>query len=238
VVTARDVEYSAGGKTMRGRLALPDGEDQRPGVLIAHEANGLDDHQRSRPEQFARLGYVAFALDYHGGGTVYTDPEAMMARIGEIGSDVEQVRALAAAGLDVLLGEPRVDPAKVAAIGYCFGGLMALELGRSGADVKAIVGIHPGLASARPDDSTRIRGKVLICVGADDFVAPPDVRAAFEEEMRVAGVDSQMHVYGGVKHSFTHPNVKQSGMPGLEYNAAADRRAWTAMLNLFGEVFV
>jgi dienelactone hydrolase len=234
MVTTRDVEYPAGGLTMRGRLALPDGTDPRPGVLIAHEANGLDDHQRSRPEQLAELGYVAFALDYH--GVVYTDTGPMMARVGQLGSDVDQVRALAGAGLDVLCAEPRVDQSRVAAVGYCFGGAMVLELGRTGADLKAIVGIHPGLASARPADSSRIRAKVLICVGTDDFVAPPDVRSAFEKEMTEAGVDWQMHLYGGVQHSFTHPDVEQSGMPGLRYDAAADRRSWAAMLNLFDEV--
>ena len=205
-------------------------------MLSAHEANGLDDHQRGRAAQLAGLGFAAFALDYHGGGRVFTEPGPMMERVGQLGADVDLVRELGTAGLQVLLAEPGVDSSRVAAIGYCFGGLMALELGRAGADLRAIVGFHPGLASARPDDSRRIRGKVLVCVGSEDFVAPADARAAFAEEMDAAGVDWQLHLYGRVKHSFTHPNAAQAGLPGLEYDRAADQRSWRAMLGLFEEV--
>src|SRR5688500_4193576 len=115
MVTSRDVEWSADGTTMVGRLALPDGDGPAPGVLICHEANGLDDFQRSRADQVAELGYVGLAIDYHGGGQAFTDPGAMFARIGELGEDPDRVRALAQAGLDVLLAEPRTDPERLAA---------------------------------------------------------------------------------------------------------------------------
>jgi dienelactone hydrolase len=235
MVSAREVEYYADGAVMIGRLAVPDSDGPWPGVLIAHEGNGLDEHQKGRADRLAALGYAAFAMDYHGGGKVFTDREAMMARIGYLGSDPERLRGVAQAGLDTLLLEPGVDPGRVAAIGYCFGGTAVLELARSGADVKAVVGFHPGLTSPRPGDAANIVGRVLVCVGADDPVVPPDQRHAFEDEMRAAGIDWQVHVYGGVKHSFTHPNAAQAGMAGLEYNAAADRRSWQAMLGLFVE---
>src|SRR5215207_1664323 len=124
----RDIEYAADGVTMVGRLAVPDGEGKRPAVLIAHEGNGLDELQLSRADRLAELGYVSFALDYHGGGRVISDREAMFARLAELGANPERTRAIARAGLDVLLSEPRADASRVAAIGYCFGGTVALEL--------------------------------------------------------------------------------------------------------------
>src|SRR2546423_997972 len=133
----RDVEYVVDGATMIGRLALPDGYAKRPAVLIAHEGNGLDDYQKRRAERFAGLGYVAFALDYQGGGKVPDDRDAMMSRVRQLRESPERSRAIAAAGLDVLLAEPRTDASQVAAIGYCFGGTLMLELARTGADLKA-----------------------------------------------------------------------------------------------------
>lgn len=233
----RDVEYEADGLVMRGRLAWPDGDGPFPAVLVAHEANGLDEFQASRAERLAGLGYVAFALDYHGGGTVFTDSEEMFARLQELGSDADRIRARAQQGLDVLLAEPTVDRSRVAAIGFCFGETVVMELARTGADLKVVVGFHPGLNILRPGDSRKIRGKVLMCVGADDPIAPRESRAAFEEEMRAAGVDWTMILYGGVQHSFTHPRSATTGLAGLKYDPVAADRSWRAMLDLFEEVF-
>jgi dienelactone hydrolase len=237
VVTARDVRYEADGRVMVGRLVVPEGTGKRPGVLIAHEGPGLDDHQRERATQFAEMGYVAFALDFQGGGTMIVNREAMMTRLAELASDVDRTRALGAAGLEILLGEPRVDPARVAAIGYCFGGTVVLELARSGADLKAIIGFHPGLGTSRPEDARNIKGKVLMCVGSEDPLVPPGQRAAFEDEMREGGVDWQMNLYGGAVHSFTHPRAHVVGLPHFRYDEAADKRSWQAMLDVLNEVF-
>jgi len=234
---ARDVEYEVDSTTMVGRLVLPDGDDRCPGVLIAHEGNGLDEFQKQRPERFAALGYVAFALDYYGGGLPLTDRAEINARLGGLMADPERMRAIGRAGLDVLLAEPRTDPARVAVVGYCFGGTMALELARSGADLKAVVGFHPGLTSARPEDSSNIRGAVLMAVGADDPLITAEQRLAFEAEMRAAGVDWRMVLYGDTQHSFTHPRIGVSDLPGLAYNAVSDARSWRAMLDVFDEVF-
>ena len=213
MVTTRDVEYDAGGTRMVGRLALPDGEGVRPAVLIAHEGPGLDDYQKDRAGTFAELGYVAFALDYHGGGQVLPDREEMMTRLAALSADPDRTRALGRAGLEVLLREPRADASKVAAVGYCFGGTVVLELARGGADLKAVVGFHPGLGTVRPQDARNITGKVLMCVGSEDPFIPVEQRLAFEAEMRAAGVDWRMYLFGGAEHTFTHPWAELAGSP-------------------------
>ncbi|MGD0749107.1 MAG: dienelactone hydrolase family protein [Acidimicrobiales bacterium] len=238
MVTTRAISYEIDDRTMVGTLALPDGTDRRPGVLVCHEGPGLDDHARARAARLAEeLGYVAFALDYHGGGEPLADRTQMMARLGEFRDDLPRTRAIGGAGLDVLRAEPRTDTDRLAAIGYCFGGTLSLELARGGADLKAVVGFHSGLATARPEDAQNIRGKVLALIGADDPIVDVDQRRAFEEEMRAGGVDWQLVVYGGAVHSFTNPRATGLDLPGIAYDEATDRRSWQAMLDLFTEVF-
>jgi dienelactone hydrolase len=237
MVTTRDISYDADARTMVGTLALPDGSERRPGVLVCHEGPGLDNHARDIAVRLAELGYVAFALDYHGDGRPLADRGQMMERIGELRADPLRTRAIGTAGLDVLRAEPRTDPDKLAAIGYCFGGTVSLELARSGADLKAVVGFHSGLGTARPEDARDIRAKVLAQIGADDPLVPSADRLAFEEEMRAGGVDWVLIVYGGAQHSFTRPGADGADFPGVRYDEATDRRSWRAMLDLFEEVF-
>ncbi len=137
----------------------------------------------------------------------------------------------------MLRGEARTDGNRLAAIGYCFGGTLSLELARSGADISAVVGFHSGLAPARPEDARNIRGKVLMLIGADDPIVDNAQRRDFEEEMRDGGVDWQLHVYGGAVHSFTNPRASGVDLPGIDYHEPTDRRSWQAMLDLFHEVF-
>ncbi len=226
---------------MVGYLAIDDeapnqgASGLRPGVLLSHEGGGLDDNARSRAERLAALGYVAFALDYFGGGL---QPPFAVAqnRMGELMADPEAMRELGREGLDVLMAQPEVDGERLAAIGFCFGGSLSIELARSGAPLEAIVGFHPGLFSVRPADSANIRGSVLMCCGADDPIIPPESRRAFEDEMRAAGVkDWRIEVYGGVGHSFTNPAIDARGFAGFAYDAVADRRSWQSMLELFRE---
>jgi dienelactone hydrolase len=157
----------------------------------------------------------------------------MMARIGELMAAPERIRALGQAGLDILLAQEQTDASQVAAIGYCFGGTMSLELARGGSDLRAVVGFHSGLATARPQDASNIVAKVLVCIGAEDPLVPPEQRTAFEEEMRAGGVDWTMNLYGGAAHSFTNPNASALGIPGVEYHEPTDHRSWQAMIDLF-----
>lgn len=237
-MTTTDIAYDVDGSTMIGRLALPGGDGTRPAVLIAPEGNGLDDYQKTRPERFAEIGYVAFALDYHGGGRPLQDRAEINARLTKLADNLDRARAVAGAGLDVLLAHPRVDRSRVAAIGYCFGGTLVLELARTGADLKAVIGFHPGLTTTRPQDSANIVGRVLVCIGTEDPLVPLEHRLAFEAEMRAAGVDWRMNLYGGAKHSFTHPRAELAAVQGIEYHQPSDERSWRAMLDLFDEVFV
>lgn len=239
MVTTREVEYRADDTVMIGHLALPDGTDRRPAVLIAHDGPGLNDYQRRRADRLAELGYVAFALDYHGGGRWIADPDEMMVRISELLADPDRLRAIGRAGLDVLASDPRADTSRCAAIGYCTGGTMVLELARAGADLKAVVGFHPSLSTTRPHDAANIVGKVLVCVGSEDPFIPVEQRLDFEQEMRAAGVDWRLYLYGGAEHSFTHPRLDpdQRVLPGVSYHQASDERSWRAMVDLFEETF-
>ena len=228
--------YNADGADMIGMLALPDGGGAHPAVLVCHEGPGISEHAYNVAKRLAGLGYVAFAMDYHGGGKALPMTEARV-KIGEWLADPAGIRARATAALAVLTGRPEADASNVAAIGYCFGGTTALELARSGADLKAAVGFHSGLATARPQDASHIKGKVLALIGAADPLIPAEQRQAFEAEMAAAKVDWRINVYGGVGHSFTNPDVGQLGRPGFDYHEVTDQRSWRAMLDLFGEVF-
>ena len=232
-----DIEYEADGRRMVGHLAVGgSGDAPRPAVLLCHEGPGLDEHVKGRAERIAgELGYVAFALDYHGGGQPLP-LASFMERLGPLMGDADRTRALARAGLDVLLAQAEADPSRVAAIGYCFGGAMALELARSGADLRSVVGFHPGLGSPKPEDSRNITASVLMCVGSEDPIVPAEARQAFEAEMRDAGVaDWRLHVLGGAQHTFTNPAADGAGIPGIAYHRTADERSWRAMLELFAE---
>jgi dienelactone hydrolase len=228
-----DIEYQCNGTRLVGQLVVDDTVDgRRPGVLVNHDFLGLRAHTKDIAVRLAELGYVAFATDYHGNGEVLA-PDAIGARYGELASDAVQVRQLAHAALDVLRADDRVDPSRLAATGYCFGGTVALELARSGADLRAVVGFHSGLSTTRPEDAANITAKVLVCIGADDPIIPLEQRAAFEAEMRGGGVDWQMHVYGGVGHSFTNTDLDGADNPAMKYDQRADEQSWAAMLEHF-----
>ena len=233
--TSTDIEYHGDGIRLVGTLLMPEGTDRRPGVLVAHEGPGIDDTAKEKARRLAELGYVAFALDYNGDGKRLAGLPETMARLGPLMGDPLRTRALGQAGLDILTAQDRVDTSRLAAIGYCFGGTMALELARGGADLKAVVGFHSGLATVAPQDATNILGKVLVCIGVEDPLISADQRTAFEAEMQAAGVDWRMNLYGGAAHSFTNPTAAALGVPGIAYHEPTDVRSWAAMLDLFAE---
>jgi dienelactone hydrolase len=231
-----EIEYTAAGRDLIGTFAVDDFQPgPRPAVLVCHEGPGIDGHVKGRAIRLASLGYAAFALDYHGGGQPLS-LEDTMPRLGELMGDPAQVRALGGAGLDVLLARPEVDADRVAAMGFCFGGSMVLELARAGLDLKAVIGFHPGLGGVDVEAARSIRASVLMFCGAADTLIGKAARDAFEAEMTEAEVaDWRLEVLGGVGHSFTNVSVDEIGIPGVAWDERADRRCWRTALALLEE---
>jgi len=229
--------YQADGLTMKSQLFFESGSDRRAGVLVFPEAFGLGEHASSRAERLAAMGYAALACDLHGDGRVIDDLQEAMGLLQPLFTDPSRTRARAAGGLEALAARSEVDAGRIASIGFCFGGTMSLELARSGADLKAVVGFHSGLGTAAPKtDARAIKAKILVCIGADDPMIPPDQRAAFEAEMRDAGVDWQMNLYGNTVHSFTNQEAAKRNMPNaIRYSPEADARSWASLQELFSE---
>ncbi len=235
---SRSLKYQADGLSMDAELFYESGAGKKPGVLVFPEAFGLGEHALEKAKKLAGLGYVALACDLHGSRRMLKDLNEVMKELGALTSDPKRPRARARAALDALCACPEVDPTKVAAIGFCFGGTMALALAGSGAPILATVGFHSGLQAPAPGEAKNIRGKVLVCIGADDPMIPLEQRAAFEKEMRDGKVDWQMTVFGGVVHSFTNKEADARGNPqALRYDAHAEARSWSQMQGLFSEVF-
>jgi dienelactone hydrolase len=234
----QDIEYHADGARLIGYLAVDDAKaGKRPGIIVAHEGGGLTDHAKNSARRLAEAGYIAFALDYYGEGKPLTDMAEVMPRLGKWMADPTGIRVRAHAALEVLMRQPETDTARMAAIGYCFGGTTALEMARNGEPIVAAVGFHSGLATARPAEAGKVKAKVLVQIGADDPIIPAEQRVAFEQEMTKAGADWRMMLYGGAGHSFTNPGADALGRPGFAYDKVADQRSWRAMLDLFEEVF-
>jgi dienelactone hydrolase len=234
----KTVEYKQGDTTLEGFVAYDDAiKGLRPGVLVVHQWLGLTDYEKKRAEMLAQLGYVAFCADIYGKGVRPQNTQEAGVQAGKYKNDRPLLRARVNAGLDALRQQPLVDAKRVAAIGYCFGGTTVLELARSGADVAGVVSFHGGLDSPVPADGKNIKGKVLVCHGADDPFEKPGDLAAFESELRDARVDWQLIQYGGAVHSFTQPMAGNDNSKGAAYNEKADKRSWEAMKQFFAEIF-
>ena len=209
----------------------------RPGVLVVHEWYGLNDFAKSRAEELARLGYVALAVDMYGDGKVGQTPQEAGALAGALKNNRPLMRERINAALATLKAQPQTDAKRIAAIGYCFGGTVALELARSGADIAGVVSFHGGLDTPNPADAKKIRCEVLVLHGADDPHAPAAQVQAFEDEMRAAHVDWQVILYGDAVHAFTNPKSGSDKSKGVAYNEKAARRSWEAMKQFFAEIF-
>jgi dienelactone hydrolase len=237
-VVMQPVDYTQAGVQLEGWIAYDDAVQQpKPGIIVFPEWWGLNDYAKHRAEELAKLGYVAFAADMYGKGVVTTDKDQAPKLATPFYNDRGLMRARAAAALDQLKADKHVDPSRIGAIGFCFGGSCALELARSGADLAGVVAFHAGLATPHPEDAKNIKGKILVCTGGDDAFVPPDQVNAFEDEMRAGGVDWEVMVFGGAHHAFTNPDAGQYGIPNIKYNAQAEHRSWAAMTEFFDELF-
>lgn len=237
-VKTETITYKVGDKTFKGVLAYDDAiAGKRPGILVVHEFWGLDAYAKKRAEQLAGMGYVAFAADMYGDGKSTEHPKEAGAMAGEVRKNEKEWLARANAGLDILRKNPHVDAAKLAAIGYCFGGSTALALANSGADIKAAVSFHGAIVVPTEEQVKGIKARILICHGAADSFIKEDTIQKMRGMYDHAKVDYQMIYYGGALHSFTVPGAESKGLKGIAYDANADRRSWAAMRALFDEVF-
>ena len=234
----RDVDYRCEDTNLRGHLAWNENAaGQRPGVLVFHEGLGLNEFAMERAHRLAELGYVALAADMFGDRRQGTNLQEIATLVGHLRAEPEKLRARGRAALSTLAALSHVDAARCAAIGFCFGGSVALELARAGADLKAAVSFHGVLTTKLPAQSGQVKASVLVCTGAEDPLAPSDQVAAFENEMRAGAVrDWQVISYGNTLHGFTNPAADGSMMRTAMYNEQADRRSWASMQSLFDEV--
>ena len=238
-VQTKTVEYRVGDQAHEGFLAWDDAQDaQKPGVIVIHEWWGNDDYSRSRARQLAELGYVGFAIDMYGKGKTTSDAKQAAAWSGEVKKDPTKAQALLKAGLDTLKLQPQVDARRIAAIGYCFGGGMALNIARWGMGVNGVVSFHGDLSNAAPDRNVKkITAKILVCHGAADTFVPQEQLDEFLREMAKAGAEVQVEVYPDAQHSFTNPGVDKHGLQGAKYNEAADRKSWEDMKTFLRKLF-
>src|SRR6266480_2788215 len=217
-VQTREIEYRQGDTVLKGFVAWDDAATgKRPEVLVVHEWWGLNDHARNQARRLAEAGYVGFAF------------------ATEATKDAAVVAARFNAALDLLKRDPHVDSARIAAIGYCFGGGVVLGMARSGADLAAVVSFHGSLGTKTPAEPGKVKARVLVLAGGADPFVPPEQVEAFRKEMQAAGARFEVVTYPGAKHGFTNPDAGTYGMPQLAYAAAADRQSWAAMLKLFRE---
>jgi dienelactone hydrolase len=237
-VVTEEVRYTHDQLECVGYLAYDDTRaERRPGVVVVHEWWGLNDYARRRARQLAEMGYVALAIDLYGGGKTTTDREEAARLAGALYQNTDAWRERAKAGFEALARNSCVDPARIVAIGYCFGGASVLQMAYSGLPLAGVVSFHGSLAPPREEDAPRIKARILVLHGADDpFVSAADV-AAFQEGVRKAAVDWQMEYYGGAVHSFTNPAVDAAGIDGAKYNRNADERSWRRMQLFFSELF-
>jgi dienelactone hydrolase len=236
-MTDRSIEYEHDGTLLEGLLCADDNADgERPGVLIAHAWGGRGELEAATARRLTGLGYVGFALDLFGKGVRGANKDENAQLIKPFLDDRSLLMARMALAVETLRAQPEVDASRIAAIGYCFGGLCVLDLARSGADVRGVVSFH-GLFKQPPKAlcAKHIEAKVLALHGHDDPMVPVDDFVALESELTEAGADWQIHAYGGTMHAFTNPNANDPDF-GTVYNADADRRSWASMRLFLEEV--
>jgi dienelactone hydrolase len=235
-VQTKTVEYEFDGVKLKGFLAWDDAaKGKQPGVLVFPEWWGLNDYAKERAKQLAGLGYVAFAADLYGEGKVIdiAHPEDAGKMAGALRMNAKTWRGRAEAALKQLTSLENVDSSKVAAIGYCLGGSTALQLAYTGANIRAVVTFHAGLASPAKGEGEKIKAKFLVCHGAADKFIPEKAIADFKESLKDAHVPLDFVAYPDVVHSFTVPTADKVGNPGMKYDQKADEDSWKRMKELF-----
>ena len=240
-ILGKTVEYSAQGAVMKSYLAYDEQiKRKRPGVLVVPEVWGLNDYARKRARMLTELGYTALAVDMYGDGKVAANFDEASKLYSEMmkNFDVLKVRFLAAK--DFLKQQPTVDPTRIAAIGYCFGGTVVLSMAGQGVDLKGVVSFHGGLGDVKSPQPGSVKAKILVLHGSADKLITPEQVEAFKQEMKSAGADFRFISYPKALHSFTNPESTELGkkfnLP-IAYNADADKKSWGEMKDFLKKIF-
>lgn len=229
--------YQANNVDFKGYLAFPEAsKTPKPCVLVVHDWGGCNAFAKDKAEQLAKLGYVSLAVDMYGEGKTSEDPTEKRGWMTPLIEDRAALKKRIQAALTSVSSFAEVDSENIAIMGYCFGGLCALDLARSGANIKGAVSFHGLLFPPVQSECEKIKAKILVLHGYDDPMCKPAEIDLFASEMSQRKVDWQIHAYGNTKHSFTNPHANDSAM-GLKYDALAEKRSWQAMLHFFSEVF-
>jgi len=238
-IVTKIVDYTdAKGTLLQGILAYDDSiTGKRPGILVIHDWRGVTENTEGHCKQLAELGYVAFAADIYGKGVRPKNIPGYIQQATIYKTDRPLFRERARAAYDTLLKQPGVDPKRVAAIGYCFGGTGVIEMARDGVPLLGVVSFHGGLDNSPLSPGSNFTAKVLALCGAEDPFEKPADMAAFEQQLKDLHVDYQIIQYSSAEHSFTDEGVDALNLPGAKYNAAASRRSWQAMKDFFAELF-
>ncbi len=240
-LVGEEVSYQDGDTVLKGYIAYDAAkEGRRPGILVVHEWWGHNDYARKRAERLAALGYTALAVDMYGGGKTAEHPDDAGKFAGAIRQDLPLMQSRFNAARELLNRHPTVDPEANAAIGYCFGGGVVLDMARQGYDLDAVVSFHGSLGGSSRAEAGKVRARILVANGADDPFVSAEQIAGFKAEMDAAGADYTFINYPGARHSFTNPDAdrfgERFGLP-LAYDAAADADSWQAMQELFEASF-
>ncbi len=236
-IVSNTVSYLDGDVVLEAFFAFDDAiSGRRPAVLINHAWGGRDGFVAEKAQKLAALGYVGFALDMYGKGILGSGPEENAKLMQPFMDDRDMLQKRSQAALAAVKLMPWVDDSKIAAIGFCFGGLCVLDLARTGADIKGVVSFHGLLGAPGNTGNNRIKAKVLALHGNDDPMVPVEQVIAFQQEMTHAGADWQLHCYGNTMHAFTNPVANNPDF-GTVYQPAADRRSWQSLCNFLEEIF-
>jgi dienelactone hydrolase len=239
-IKEENVTYTSNGVTMDGYLAYDESKQaKRPGILVVHEWWGLVDYPKMRARKLAELGYVAFAVDMYGNGKTVNNPDDAGKMATPFYQNPQMTKTRFDAALNKLKTYSQVDTNQIAAIGYCFGGGVVLNMARMGENLKGVVSFHGGLVGA-PADKNLLKAKILVCHGAaDQFVKPQEV-AQFKKQMDSIGADYTFKQYPNATHAFTNPAATPMGekykIP-IAYNGAADTASWNDMKQFFAKIF-
>lgn len=240
-IVTQELRYTDGETEMVGYLAFDDSvEDVRPGVIVVHEWWGHNAYARKRVDMLAAEGYVAFALDMYGEGKTADHPSDAGSFSSEISKNAPLARKRFEAALEELKRHPEVDPDRLAALGYCFGGSTVLDMARMGLPLKGVISVHGGLNSSFQANGDSVKARILVCHGGADPLIPAENVEAFKAEMDALGADYRVEVYPGASHSFSNPDATAIGekfdLP-LAYSAEADAQSWADIQSFLHDIF-